>query len=244
MEDLRVRDITSHELILFGEIISKLERASEGIDVRSLIFKDMIKLMRADIGLSCIWDEKARKFVRPLIHNMEDNNFRRYETWYQFRDPHTFKLRALKRAARVEEVMPYTALYRTEFYNDFLRRDKLHHGVNIFLFDGHRDLGDFRLWRTQEKPDFEDREMCLLNALEPHIRKALIRNSNQNEQLTDREREIAMLVARGFRDRDIAQLLGISFSTVRTHVNRAMEKRGCANRAELAVSATKIASVQ
>ncbi|URK86397.1 helix-turn-helix transcriptional regulator (plasmid) [Rhizobium sp. RCAM05350] len=55
-----------------------------------------------------------------------------------------------------------------------------------------------------------------------------------SEKLTIREREIAFLVARGCRDRDIGDMLGISFSTVRTHLNRAMEKKGCSNRAELA----------
>jgi DNA-binding NarL/FixJ family response regulator len=51
--------------------------------------------------------------------------------------------------------------------------------------------------------------------------------------LTDRERQVAELVARGYRDADIARLLNIGFATVRTHLNKAMEKNSWSNRAEV-----------
>jgi len=69
---------------------------------------------------------------------------------------------------------------------------------------------------------------------EPFLRRALQRGAQRFEGLTPRECNVAALVARGCTDRDIARVLGIGFGTVRTHINRAMEKRSCANRAELA----------
>jgi glyoxylase I family protein len=59
------------------------------------------------------------------------------------------------------------------------------------------------------------------------------RGADRGGRLTAREREIAQLIARGCTDLDIARMLRISFSTVRTHVNRCFEKLGCSNRAEL-----------
>ena len=112
-------------------------------------------------------------------------------------------------------------LKRTEFYNDFLKVDDLDHGINIFLFDGDRDLGDFRLWRAAGSPDFSDREIKLLDMLAPYLKRALMRKGCGVEGLTAREQEISSLVARGLRDRDIAKLLGIDFGTVRTHINSA-----------------------
>jgi len=147
----------------------------------------------------------------------------------------TFELRARRRATLVDEVIPRGKLVRTEFYNDFLARDGLHHGVNMFIFDGDRDLGDFRIWRAKGRPEFCMRDLDLLDALEPHLRRALLSGGGAGA-LTPRESEIAALVARGCTDRDIARILGIGFGTVRTHITKAMSKTGCANRAELAAA--------
>jgi DNA-binding CsgD family transcriptional regulator len=169
---------------------------------------------------------------------MAASNLRRYEDWYQFRDPMTFQLRARRRATLVDEVIPRAKLVRTEFYNDFLARDGLHHGINMFIFDGERDLGDLRIWRGRGRPDFSERDTGLLDALEPHLRRALLRCGRRNG-LTARENEVVALVARGCTDRDIARVLGIGFGTVRTHLTNAMAKSGCANRAELAAAASR-----
>lgn len=52
--------------------------------------------------------------------------------------------------------------------------------------------------------------------------------------LTEREAQIARLVASGLSDKEIAQSLGISFTTVRTHIKRAFDKLGVDNRVKLA----------
>lgn len=52
--------------------------------------------------------------------------------------------------------------------------------------------------------------------------------------ITDREAEVLTLVAAGFTSRDIAARLFISVRTVDKHVERLLEKTGCARRAELA----------
>ena len=55
--------------------------------------------------------------------------------------------------------------------------------------------------------------------------------------LTPRERAIAALVARGKRNREVADELGISEGTVKIHLHRIYEKLGVGNRTELAVLA-------
>jgi DNA-binding CsgD family transcriptional regulator len=219
-----IRDITGGELSLFGDIVARLERLGPESDARSVIFLDVMRLLRGDFGASYVWDARKNRFDEAVNFNMTPSNLRRYEEWYQFRDPMTFELRARRRATLVDQVIPRHKLIRTEFYNDFLARDGLHHGVNMFIFDGDRDLGDLRIWRARGRPDFCERDLDLLDALEPHLRR------------TPREREVAALVARGCTDRDIARILGIGFGTVRTHITNAMSKNGCSNRAELAAA--------
>lgn len=55
--------------------------------------------------------------------------------------------------------------------------------------------------------------------------------------LTDREREVAALVAKGLDNHEIAEELVISPATARTHVSRAITKLGARDRAQLVVLA-------
>jgi DNA-binding NarL/FixJ family response regulator len=59
----------------------------------------------------------------------------------------------------------------------------------------------------------------------------------QLDILTEREREIMALVARGLSNDEIAKLLTISPATVKTHVSRAMLKLDARDRAQLVVLA-------
>lgn len=55
--------------------------------------------------------------------------------------------------------------------------------------------------------------------------------------LTDREREVLELVARGFSNQEIADRLVISVHTAKTHVGRVMVKLGAHDRAQLVIAA-------
>jgi DNA-binding NarL/FixJ family response regulator len=57
------------------------------------------------------------------------------------------------------------------------------------------------------------------------------------EQLTDREREVMVLVAEGLSNDEIAARLVISPATAKTHVSRTMVKLGARDRAQLVVYA-------
>ena len=50
--------------------------------------------------------------------------------------------------------------------------------------------------------------------------------------LTDRQREILLLVAQGFMDADIARKIGLTANSVRDHMTLIFNKLGAANRAE------------
>lgn len=57
--------------------------------------------------------------------------------------------------------------------------------------------------------------------------------------LTPRERTIAVLIARGHRNRDIAAELGITEGTIKVYLHTLYQKLGVENRTELAVLALK-----
>jgi DNA-binding NarL/FixJ family response regulator len=58
--------------------------------------------------------------------------------------------------------------------------------------------------------------------------------------LSEREREVLRLVARGMTNKEIAQLLVISVATARNHVSHILEKLGMRGRSELAVFAVQM----
>ncbi|GAA1429483.1 hypothetical protein GCM10009601_44920 [Streptomyces thermospinosisporus] len=55
------------------------------------------------------------------------------------------------------------------------------------------------------------------------------------ECLSNREREVLTLVARGLNNTEIAEALGLSPLTAKTHVSRMMGKLGARDRAQLVI---------
>ncbi|MDE0573629.1 response regulator transcription factor [Demequina sp. B12] len=63
------------------------------------------------------------------------------------------------------------------------------------------------------------------------------------KDLTEREREVVLLVAQGLSNDQIAEQLFVSPLTAKTHVNRAMMKVGARDRAQLVVAAYQAGGV-
>jgi DNA-binding NarL/FixJ family response regulator len=61
----------------------------------------------------------------------------------------------------------------------------------------------------------------------------------QGEALTDREREVLALVARGYTNKQIAADLCVSEKTARNHVSHILEKLGLSRRSEAAAYAVE-----
>ena len=66
----------------------------------------------------------------------------------------------------------------------------------------------------------------------------------QLESLTSREKEVLRLMAEGISSRDIAQRLGISYTTVRTHIRSLGSKLGVHSKLEAIVKARELALVE
>jgi len=141
-----------------------------------------------------------------------------------------------------EHGLPQAELLKTEFFNDFLSLDGLYWGLNLHVRVAGECTGDLRIWRDRRRENFDERELQILRLVAPAFRNALRRSapageldgSRQERALTEREAQIARLVASGLSDKEIAQSLSISFTTVRTHIKRAFGKLGVDNRVKLA----------
>jgi DNA-binding CsgD family transcriptional regulator len=205
-------------------------------DVRARLGAVLIDLMGADHFASYVWNEPVQRFEQPVFLNMDPANLANYETWFQYHDPITFALQHRRHATLVAEVMPQAELERTQFFNDFLARDGLHWGINLHAFDEHgHALGDLRIWRSRHRGEFTANDKRLLDLIEPAFIGALKRaRRDDSPRLSEREREVARLVAQGFTDKEIARALGVSPTTVRTYVERLFDKLGIRRRSAIA----------
>ncbi len=77
-------------------------------------------------------------------------------------------------------------------------------------------------------------------ALRRHAVRRDVRGPRSGDELTDREREVLRLVARGEPTRRIAGQLGISRETVETHIRAGMRKLGARTRTEAAAIALEV----
>jgi DNA-binding CsgD family transcriptional regulator len=214
-------------------------------EVRLTLGEALLDLLRADQFASFVWDAEAHRFSDGVWLHMDAANLARYDAWFQYHDPITFKLQARRRATAVSEVMPHRELARTEFFNDFLAHDGLHWGINLHAFDGDRALGDLRIWRARTRREFEPHDKALLDLIEPAFIAALRRARPASAvpaaaTPSPREREVAQAVLRGLTDKQIARELGLSVSSVRTYLGRLFEKTGATRRAGLAQSLAQL----
>jgi DNA-binding NarL/FixJ family response regulator len=65
------------------------------------------------------------------------------------------------------------------------------------------------------------------------------RSDTPDQVLTEREREVVVLVARGLTNRQIAEALSLSEKTARNHLSHILEKLGLSRRSEAAVYAVQ-----
>jgi DNA-binding CsgD family transcriptional regulator len=191
---------------------------------------------------------------------MDPQNLERYRAYYQFHNPISTKAQRFRRAVRVSEIVPQRELVRTEFFNDFLLADGLYHGLNLYVHEGDVNIGDMRIWRSSRRENFDDSDLQVLEIIKPHfcnaMRNALRIGRAEHPKLsggverlepglsiewlrsvrglTARESQIALEVAQGRTDQEIADSIGVAFSTVRTHIRRVYEKLGVHNRTSLA----------
>lgn len=241
-----------HRLLHLQRTMHVLAASLSADELRRELAGPLLGLLDADFYVSYVWDEAAGQFTRGIAHNLAPVHGERYESQFQFDDPITSVLKARRVPTRVSDVLSQRALQSTPFFHDFLRPDGLHWGVNAYAHDGHRHLGDLRIWRRRGRPDFDADDLALLRTVYPalvsalgrahgtraaqagQVRAEVIEHLVSRCTLSRREAEIAALAGEGLPDKEIARTLGIGFTTVRTHLAAVFRKLGCKGRTQLA----------
>lgn len=221
----------------------------------------LAQFMQADHLVSRQWNAETNRYVICASHNVKPSRIRAYEEHFQFCDPITPRLRTMRTPVRVSDVCSPQELEGSEFYNDHLRQDGIHWGVNLYAYRGDACLGDLVIYRVRGREDFSQQDMACLNIIAPvftaalsrlepaetikpawmgHHESALRRLLAETCRLSQREVDVVLYCLSGYSDKEISRQLGIGFTTVRYHLGHAFEKLGVQGRNKLAARVRRL----
>lgn len=241
----------------------QLAAAEDADSLRAALALPMLDLLQADTYVSFTWNTDAQRFDRVKALNMSLDNLRTWDEYYRFIDPLTFPMMERRHPTLATQILCQHELSRTEFFNDFLARDHMHWGVNVYVFANGECTGDMRIWRRRERGNFDANEIDALRLVEPAFAAALARlqweadpaSSPQAREsvaellqrksaLSEREAQTASLVLSGCPDKLIAKELGVGLPTVRFHIANAFRKVRAENRTQLAARVQALIGIE
>ncbi|KQW64927.1 helix-turn-helix transcriptional regulator [Variovorax sp. Root411] len=241
-------------------VMRLLVEADDADALRNDLALPILDLMRADTYVSFAWDGEAQRFARVKALNMSPDNLRNWDEYYRFIDPLTVPMMTRRHPTLATQILCQQDLSRTEFFNDFLSRDRMHWGVNVYVFADGDCTGDMRIWRHRERGNFDANDIEVLRMVEPVFAAALgrlrwqaqgastavIREGvsellQRKSSLSRREAEAASLVLSGCPDKLIAKQMEVGLPTVRFHLGNAFRKLHVDNRTQLAARVQALA---
>lgn len=243
---------------VLSQLLATLTETQTEADLRNRIGDPLLKLLDADYYASYVWEPDQKRFGRCVALNMSNDTLDAYDAYYRHVDGLTPLMACKHHTTLVNQVIPQAELAKTEFFNDFLQRDGLYWGLNLYIWQEQNNVGDVRIWRKRQRPAFDAQEASVLELIRPALGIALhrarnalaaqggashaapavpARHSSQElalASLSRRERQVALMAAKGLPDKTIARNLDIGFTTVRTHLGQVYRKLGVDNRVMLA----------
>jgi len=229
--------IAQKELSSLVDTVGLIQQSDCSQNSRQAITRQLMRLCGADYAASFAWDKHNHCFTDPAFENMDADNINRYLDYYQFHNPISHKLKKFRRAVSISEAISHKQLTKTEFYNDFLQKDGLTFGVNLFIYFGKEQRFDFRLWRSKKRNEFDQNKLMMLDSLIPSLQKMPVSSDCQPcralYNFTQKEQQVIDLIRRGLPDKIMASCLDISITTLRTHIRKIYQKSDVHSRSEL-----------
>lgn len=155
-------------------------------------------------------------------------------------------------AFRDSDLLPAGYREDCKLYKDIYEPQGIHYALRAYFVHKHKLIGNISIFNAKEDGDFDARSLAILSMLAPHIalklgalleeeatRKGIERRNDPASQLmtkrglTMREQEVVLLIVSGRDDREIADALCISLSTLRKHIYNAYKKLDVNNRVQL-----------
>ena len=156
-----------------------------------------------------------------------------------------------RKAVMLSDLLTLPQLRRTRLYRETLKPVNIGRVLTIASFSG-PGVAALSVTRPESEPNFSERDRRVLETLRPHFDQArgnLERESQLRAHrslsltahgMTPRETEVALWLAQGKTNPEIASILAAPVRTVEKHVERILRKLGVENRAAAAVAMAEI----
>lgn len=204
-----------------------------------------VDVARRVVRVLNLWESRPLR-VGPLLEAFERTLFDHPLTQHSLRNG-----TGRPRGQRLSDVLTMAQLRRTRLYREALRPAGIGRMLSIGSLAG-PGLAALTLTRPEGQPDFTARDRTVLEALQPHFDQART-NLERETQLratrsqslkahgmTPRETEVALWLAQGKTNREIATILAAPVRTIEKHVERILQKMGVENRAAAAIAVSEI----
>lgn len=242
-----IEKITENEWKFINEIVLQIH-GNEDIDsMRKELFDMLQYIVKFDYGAFFLCKDGG--VTKPVGYNITKEELETNTGEMEEINP----LKTLKNllmdpkhpAIRVSEYMFEEKLEDTEYYNLVWKPKNIRYSILVGIGYKGSDLGSINLYRTEERHDFSDKDLEIVNILKAHLNIRLWRDSQayriKPEQsslkatygLTDRETEIIELWSRGLTDNEISDRLCISKNTLKKHISNVFSKLEINSRVEL-----------
>lgn len=137
--------------------------------------------------------------------------------------------------------------HESRFYKEYLSRYDLGNAAGISIISDGKLAGAVTLYKSEDKGNFSDRDLYILNMLLPHLQNVLSSRNEHEENdkqqvqhllkyqygITKKEMEIMALILRGYTNEEISRKNKISMNTVKSHIANIFDKIGVKSRTQL-----------
>ncbi|GED68888.1 hypothetical protein BRE01_25900 [Brevibacillus reuszeri] len=184
--------------------------------------------------------------IRPEMRNISHHAMDRYlDTCYQYDILMPNKIGHRLRnqhVLRIQDVLSPQEYEQSDYYDEFMSRHGYYHQMVAYLMDNGRLLGCIAFMRSEKENPFQPNDMACLELLTRFLSRsmgneefpeAFVSMSQEERELTSKEREVLALVQKGYGNEVIARQLFVSINTVKKHLQSIYRKFDVTNRTSL-----------
>ena len=162
-------------------------------NLRRRVLEELQKAFHANILTFFLADSKKRLY-NPVLKDGDPVISQTYEDYYHQFDPmHPNRKPNIGRGVlRYSDIIPYSELVRTEYYNDFLTPQPIHFGMFLYLKSPKKLLGRISIFRPKRYTNFSERDVIIAKRIAPHVSFAL-ENAEMYEKMKE-ERDFFRII--------------------------------------------------